>query len=404
MNRALSETEAEEIIFNTSFACEQVGRIGAELEWIVLDPRDVKRRIAIRELANLLDVENAALPGAGAVSFEPGGQLELATRPFNSLAECVEAAWADIRTIESRLAAGGLILYGTGLDRREPRMMAKHPRFTALEAHFGLFGPMGRVMMANSASIQINVDAGDSTGGWRGRSRRWYLANHLGPLLTAIFANSAGPSGSPARSRRQMIRFQTDPTRTDPLPLGQDPRREWARYAMDALVVGIAEEPPRPWSPVPRGLTMRGWLRDADLRAATIDDLSRHVRTVIPPVRPRGYLEIRVVDAQPGEGWVVPLAVVAALLDDARASDDAMEILSQQPIPNRRGIWVNAAYRGLLNPRLAVAARDCLRVAIGALSRLQAPAWVRDAVDRFATTYTFRGRCPADDPQAFEWD
>ena len=43
MKRALSESEAEEIIFSTSFTCEQVGRIGAELEWIVLDPRDIAR-------------------------------------------------------------------------------------------------------------------------------------------------------------------------------------------------------------------------------------------------------------------------------------------------------------------------------------------------------------------------
>jgi glutamate--cysteine ligase len=258
--------------------------------------------------------------------------------------------------------------------------------------------------MANSASVQINVDAGDATDGWRGRSRRWLLANCLGPLLTAIFANSAGPASSPARSRRQVIRFQTDPTRTDPLALDIDPRAAWARYAMDALVVAIPEQAPRPWSPPPRGLTMRGWLRDADLRAATVEDLNRHVKTVIPPVRPCGYLEIRMVDSQPGHGWVVPLAVVAALLDDARASDEALELVSRQPMPDRRDIWINAARRGLLNPRLALAARDCLRIAIDALDRLYAPAWVREAVERFALTYTYRGRCPADDPQAFEWE
>ena len=403
MNKALSETEAEEIIFSTSFDREQVGRIGAELEWIVLDPRDPSRRMAIKELLNLLDIERAALPGGGLITFEPGGQLELSTRPFANLAECLDAATADMHAVESRLAAAGLILYGTGLDGREPRMMAEHPRYAALESHYGQFGPMGRLMMTNSASVQINVDAGDATDGWRGRSRRWLLANSLGPLLTAIFANSAGPASSPARSRRQVIRFQTDPTRTDPLALDVEPRKAWARYAMDALVVGIPQEPPRPWSPPPRGLTMRGWLRDADLRTATVHDLARHVKTVIPPVRPCGYLEIRMVDSQPGQGWVVPLAVVAALLDDARASDECLELVSRQPIPDRRDIWINAARRGLLNPRLAAAARDCLRIAIDALARLHAPLWVREAVERFAVTYTFRGRCPADDPQAFEW-
>jgi glutamate--cysteine ligase len=249
VNKALSETEAEEIIFSTSFDREQVGRIGAELEWIVLDPGDPHRRIAIKELQSVLDTERAALPGGGLITFEPGGQLELSTRPFANLAGCLEAARADMHTVESRLAEAGLILYGTGLDGREPQMMAEHPRYAALESHYGQFGRMGRLMMANSASVQINVDAGDGTDGWRGRSRRWLLANYLGLLLTAIFANSAGPASSPAQSRRQVIRFQTDPTRTDPLALDIEPRKAWARYAMDALVVGIPQDPPRPWSP-----------------------------------------------------------------------------------------------------------------------------------------------------------
>ena len=30
------------------------------------------------------------------------------------------------------------------------------------------------------------------------------------------------------------------------------------------------------------------------------------------------------IDAQPGDGWVVPLAVVSALLSDAQAADVAM--------------------------------------------------------------------------------
>ena len=87
------------------------------------------------------------------------------------------------------------------------------------------------------------------------------------------------------------------------------------------------------WS-APRGLTLRDWVRPtgtaADpagrqrLRRPTVDDLDYHLSTLFPPVRPRGHFELRMIDAQPGDGWIVPLAVCWALLSDARAADAAL--------------------------------------------------------------------------------
>ena len=68
-------------------------------------------------------------------------------------------------------------------------------------------------------------------------------------------------------------------------------------------------------------MTFRDWLRGGGERPPTRDDLSYHLSTLFPPVRPRGHLEFRVIDAQPGDGWIVPAAVVtAALLDDPAAA------------------------------------------------------------------------------------
>lgn len=44
--------------------------------------------------------------------------------------------------------------------------------------------------------------------------------------------------------------------------------------------------------------------------------------TLFPPVRPRGHLELRMVDAQPGrDGWMVPVAVTTAVFDDPEAAE-----------------------------------------------------------------------------------
>jgi glutamate--cysteine ligase len=164
------------------------------------------------------------------------------------------------------------------------------------------------------------------------------------------------------------------------------------------------------WS-APAGLTFRDWLRGAGERPPTSSDLRYHLSTLFPPVRPRGHLEVRGIDAQPGDGWVVPLAVTAALLDDPLAAEQAMaaaEALWRRPEPGNPGPadpngwhpaspWWLAARHGPAHPALAAASRRCFAAAEAALARTGGPAAVRQAVTAFADRYVNRDRCPADD-------
>mgnify|MGYP000225654865 CR=1 FL=1 len=43
----------------------------------------------------------------------------------------------------------------------------------------------------------------------------------------------------------------------------------------------------------------------------TTDDLTYHLTTLFPPVRPRGWLELRMIDGLPPEWWPVALTLVA---------------------------------------------------------------------------------------------
>jgi glutamate--cysteine ligase len=126
--------------------------------------------------------------------------------------------------------------------------------------------------------------------------------------------------------------------------------------------------------------------------------------TLFPPVRPRGHLELRMIDAQPGEdGWIVPLAVTAALFDDPDAAEVAYRTV--KPLAERAGpapaprnpLWQDAARFGLADPELREAAAVCFAAAYEALPRLGATTEVLDAVAEFTDRYVARGRCPADD-------
>ena len=103
------------------------------------------------------------------------------------------------------------------------------------------------------------------------------------------------------------------------------------------------------------------------------------------------------IDAQPADGWVVPLAVTTALLDDPIAADIAAAACEPLRSLRRRRDWLRSARRGLADPALAAAAMTCFEAAIDALRRMPVPAEIRAAVIGYADQYIARGRCPADD-------
>ncbi|MFR9775594.1 glutamate-cysteine ligase family protein [Micromonospora sp. MS34] len=400
---ALTETTAAAYVGAAAFRVGVPGHVGVELEYPVRDPAYPLDRPSVARLRAAVAHLGDPLPGGGRITVEPGGQLELASAVGATGQACLAATAADLALVRAALAADGLLLDGTGLDTaRRPRLVTEDPRYLALAAYHDRVGPKGREVMCNSASVQVCLDAGDDSDGWTGYRRRWWLADALGPVLLASFANSPHRTRSGVRwvSRRQALRFGTDATRTRAPRHLADPRGAWTRYALAARVAMIAQPDPLPWL-VPTGLTMRDWLRGHGPRPVTLDDLERHLGTLVPPVRPRGYLEFRMIDQQPGDGWVVPVAVVNALLDDPIAAEAAAVATEHLRSPLRRHRdWLTSARDGLADRALAVAALACFTAAADALARQGASVEVRQAVADFIDRYVARGRCPADDARA----
>ena len=56
------------------------------------------------------------LPGAGLLTLEPGGQVELSTAPAKDLSDCVAAASGDLAVLREAFGAAGLTLAGHGID------------------------------------------------------------------------------------------------------------------------------------------------------------------------------------------------------------------------------------------------------------------------------------------------
>lgn len=214
-----------------------------------------------------------------------------------------------------------------------------------------------------AAGVRIGLDAGASNADL---DRRWQLAHAVGPVLAAAFANSPLRAGRATGWRSTRLAGMT--------PAG--PRPTWPAYVLDHPGDG-------------------GSLRERLLAGHMITPelLDRQLDRLTAPILARGQLELAMIDAQPGDGWRVALAVTTALIDDPRAAAEAARATAGLP-PDA---WTRAARDGLTNPLLSAAARSCFVAAYAALARQGADRGLRDAVATYIHRYVSRGRTPADD-------
>ena len=359
----------------------------------------LRRHLTLDDLRRHIAERSLAPSDRGLVGVE----IELLTYP---------SAEPGRRAPAGALRGAGLEPVARGLDTlRAPRRILDQPRYAAMEAFFDAEGFAGRTMMCSTASIQVNVETGPPAG----VAARWSLAHALGPVLVATFAHSPVPGGGGRgpRSARQQVWSVMDPSRTAPVhrPVpdgagpapGRSPAEEWLAYALGARVMMIRVTPGRFVAvdgPLGELLTFAAWMqRGHELGWPTLDDFEYHLTTLFPPVRPRGWLELRMIDSLPDPWWRVAAAVATALLEDSDAGAAALEAVSAPP--GGAGVtdhWRSAARHGLADPALRAAAQRVFPAALAGLGRLGADRATVSAAEAFHERFVARGCCPADDP------
>jgi len=378
-----------------------LGPVGLEIETHLVDLDSVADPVA-SELVDQLPGMVAAAAGHSAVTLEPGAQFELSGPPAPDIYAAVTELRLDAQRVRLALAELRLGLAHVGADPlRASRRVNPRPRYRAMEQHFGATGRAepGAVMMNSTAAMQVNLQAGPARG-WAERVAR---AHRLGPTLVAISASSPWLHGRDTgwKSARQRAWHGLDPRACGPVPgaftaapatgagLGADldPASAWARYALAAPVTFVRtrdDDAVAVRSCVPFERWASGAVRLGS-RPPTAADLDTHLTTLFPPVRLRGYLELRYLDMTPPRWWPAIAAVATTLMDDPVAADSATEATQQAAL-----LWTEAAREGLGNAVLADSARRCLRIAAG-----RVPAELAFAVADLADLVE-SGRCPGD--------
>ena len=320
-------------------------RIGAEVEWLVYRRDDLTSPVTADETASTAAGE---LPAGGVITIEPGGQLEVSTRPFDSPDLLIDAIATDAATLVERFARRELVLVNLGYDPiRPPTRTLDVARYIEMDRYFRARSPAGVQMMNATASLQLNIDFGSDP------EKTWRCAHSIAPILLAAFANSPTADGRTfsTASRRQLVWEATDPCRTAFAP--SDPNA-WVDYVLDAQVMtrhGRAQVD---------DLTMRAWLASNDL--PTLVEVDFHATTLFPPLRPRGFLELRMIDAVPPLGRTAAIGTVWALL-----TDEAAGALAAAAVAPHRGLWERSLEYGIGHPQVATTTSDCLSIAADAL-------------------------------------
>lgn len=325
--------------------------------------------------------------GKGALAFEPGGQIELATGPMASVAALAAEFDRLLPPLVRSAQESGVFFVTRGIDPfgklEDTELQLESERYSRMQRHLDRHGMWGRRMMRQTAAIHLNLDLGPRP------LDRWQAANRIAPFLTAMFANSSTYEGEPTghRSFRSLQWRKLDPARTG-LVIGDDPPAAYTAMGLDApaLFLGPSNAPALPF---------RHWIeRDA----TTESDWDRHVSTLFPEVRARGYLEIRAIDALDPGVFVVPAVIVTGALYDDEARRAITEVLPEPSLP----LLVKAGECGLRDPVVAKGAADLARIALEGMQRLPG-----DYADErslqitcdFLSQLTHRGLDPASLPE-----
>jgi glutamate--cysteine ligase len=326
------------------------------------------------------------LPAGGALTFEPGGQLEYSSPPCRSPSAVLALLRSVVLPLRAAAANDGIDLLALGIDPFNSvdgaPLLLHTRRYARMAEYLGRIGPAGARMMRQTAALQVSLDLDDEP--WL----RWRVLNAAAPYATAIFANSPVYDRAPTglRSTRAQVWRELDPLRTG---LPWDDRAPVGAYLDFALRAPAILLPQLHGEHRPFG----EWLREA---RPSMEEWRDHLSTLFPEVRPRGHLELRSGDSVSPRWYAAPLALAVGIAYDPRALRSAADLLGRPDL----GLLDRAGRQGLGDGAVRRIAIDLAEIAVAGCRAL-GPAYFHpsdlEQAIAFFDQYTRRGMSPADD-------
>ena len=349
-------TEHEKFLFHrhnlAPVAYEGESGIGALLERLLTELGPDAE--PIMEKGHIIGITDA---DGGAVSLEPGGQLELSGAPLDDIHQTCNETGRHLHHMQAAAAPLDIGMLGIGYHptaRREDISFMPKGRYRIMSRHMPKVGTLGLDMMLRTCTVQVNLDFSDEAD----MRRKFRTSLALQPVATALFANSPFKDGAPSGwlSTRAQAWTDTDAARSGvPTCVFDDyfGYEQWIDYILDVPMyflhrgdeyIDVAGRSFRDF--------MDGMLTGFEGQMPSMGDFQDHITTAFPEVRLKRFLEMRGAD---GGAWgnicALPAFWVGLLYDE-----QALEAAAALAAP------LNA--NDVMEARLSVS-RDGLRGQLG---------------------------------------
>ena len=332
----------------------------------------------VTENGNIIALRRKDCPKGGAVSLEPGGQLELSGAPLENVHETYEELRQHLVEVGEVGGELGIGFLGLGFSPKwtlEQTPVMPKERYRIMRRYMPTRGRHGLDMMFRTATVQVNMDFADEAD----MVAKLRVGLALQSVATALFANSPFTEGKPNgyQSYRAEMWRDTDPDRTGLLPFAFDAGMGFERYVdyaldvpmyfvyRDARYIDVAGASFRDF--------LAGKLTALPGVRPTLNDWADHLTTLFPDVRLKRFLEMRGADAGSFAAlWALP-ALWTGLLYDSQALDAAVALTRDWSEDERQGLrdavprlGLNTLFRGRT---LRDIGREVVDLAQGGLKR-----------------------------------
>ena len=288
----------------------------------------------------------------GAISLEPGGQLELSGAAVADLHETrVELVehFREVHAVATPLGLGFAPLGFHPTAKREQMPWMPKSRYAIMRNYMPRVGRMGLDMMLRTCTVQVNLDFGEEAD----MVEKLRVSLALQPVATALFANSPFMEGkvSGYRTLRGKVWTETDPDRTGIPAVAFEQGFGFERFAdwlldvpmyfimRDGQFIDAAGASFRAF--------MKGGIDALQGQVATMGDFADHVTTAFTDVRLKRFLEMRGADAgNPGMLLGQPTLWTGVLYDDA-AQKAAAALIRGWTVEEMRALRLAVPQQGL---------------------------------------------------------